>query len=249
MDVKKIIDDRCQGREGVPGRQTQTELLLRLYWCLLEPDGCEWDREQTHMSLSRHMIEEAYEAVEAMETNNKENLIEELGDVLSQVAIHSAIAQRNGEFTLDDVARGANEKLIRRHPHVFGDLQAASVEEVNAIWMKQKELEKKDVKEDVFDSVPVHLPALAQAQCLIERAAKLKMTKPTPETFTKIRNDLDMLESKDMSKDETTELIGNMLFSLVGLAKDYNVDAESSLRKSCNAFRNVSHGDAANENK
>ena len=136
---------RVPSRPGAPGTQDDFERLARTIWRLRQQDGCPWDREQTHESIRKNMIEEAYETAEAIDEGNSAHLCEELGDVLMQVLLHAQIADDAGEFTLADVCRGLNEKLVRRHPHVFNDkTQADSADEVLDIWenVKSDEREK-----------------------------------------------------------------------------------------------------------
>ena len=155
--------------------------LVQTIWRLRQPDGCPWDREQTHRSIGKNMIEEAYEALDCIEADDVAHLREELGDVLMQVVLHAQIAADAGEFTLADVARDIDAKLIRRHPHVFGDADAESSDEVLKIWDEVKLAEKaaKDqavaageaAPEGLLDGVPTHLPALMQAQKVSRKAA------------------------------------------------------------------------------
>ena len=155
--------------------------LVQTVWRLRQPDGCPWDREQTHRSIGKNMIEEAYEALDCIEADDAVHLREELGDVLMQVVLHAQIAADAGEFTLADVARDIDAKLIRRHPHVFGDVDADSSDEVLKIWDEVKLAEKaaKDkavaageaAPEGLLDGVPTHLPALMQAQKVSRKAA------------------------------------------------------------------------------
>lgn len=155
--------------------------LVQTIWRLRQPDGCPWDREQTHRSIGKNMIEEAYEALDCIEADDVAHLREELGDVLMQVVLHAQIAADAGEFTLADVARDIDAKLIRRHPHVFGDVDADNSDEVLKIWDEVKLAEKaaKDkavaageaAPEGLLDGVPTHLPALMQAQKVSRKAA------------------------------------------------------------------------------
>ena len=155
--------------------------LVQTIWRLRQPDGCPWDREQTHQSIGKNTIEEAYEALDCIEADDVAHLREELGDVLMQVVLHAQIAADAGEFTLADVARDIDAKLIRRHPHVFGDADADNSDEVLKIWDEVKLAEKaaKDkavaagevAPEGLLDGVPTHLPALMQAQKVSRKAA------------------------------------------------------------------------------
>ena len=133
--------------------------LIKTIAILRSPEGCEWDRAQTHQSIRQNMLEEAYEAAEAIDENNIEHLKEELGDVLLQVVLQSQIASDNGEFNIQDVAKMLNDKLIHRHPHVFGDAKTTDTKEILANWEKLKKEEKKDRKR-TLDGIPSTLPAL-----------------------------------------------------------------------------------------
>ena len=124
--LSDLVDEQNASRPTAPTNHPQVDRLIRTIWRLRQDDGCSWDREQTHASITKNMVEEAYEAVDAIEANDVAHLCEELGDVLEQVLLHSQIAADAGEFDIDDVARGLNEKLVRRHPHVFGDLARAA---------------------------------------------------------------------------------------------------------------------------
>ena len=137
------VDVENAARPGAPAAHPEFDRLVRTMWRLRQPDGCPWDREQTHRSITKNMVEEAYEAVEAIEADDREHLIEELGDVLEQVVLHAQIAADEGSFTIDDVVHGLNEKLVRRHPHVFGEHAAAGDGgEVQDIWDEVKAAER-----------------------------------------------------------------------------------------------------------
>ena len=172
------VDAENAARPGAPTTHPEFDRLVRTMWRLRQPDGCPWDREQTHRSITKHLVEEAYEAVEAIEADDREHLIEELGDVLEQVVLHAQIAADEGAFTIDDVVRSLNEKLVRRHPHVFGEHAAAGDGgEVQDIWDDVKAVERAaqgegDAPQGLLDSVPRSLPALMQAQKISKRAAK-----------------------------------------------------------------------------
>ena len=129
------VDAETASRPDAPTTHPEFDRLVRTMWRLRQPDGCPWDREQTHRSITKNMVEEAYEAVEAIEADDREHLVEELGDVLEQVVLHAQIAADDGAFTIDDVIHGLNEKLVRRHPLVFGEHGAAGDGgEVQVIW-------------------------------------------------------------------------------------------------------------------
>jgi len=152
------------------------ERLIETMAQLRGESGCEWDREQTHESLVRFLIEETYELVDAIESGDREGMKEELGDVLYQLLFHADIAASSDDsFTIDDVAQATDEKMRRRHPHVFGDTEVAGVEDIKANWQKIKAEEKKQ-RESVFDGVPTHLTGIARARALLDKAEKLGVT-------------------------------------------------------------------------
>ncbi len=130
--LSDLVDNENSARDAAPGAHPEMDRLIRTIWRLRQADGCPWDREQTHRSITKNMVEEAYEAVDAIEANDVAHTCEEMGDVLEQVLLHSQIAADSGEFDIDDVAHGLNEKLVRRHPHVFGELAAQAEGETGA---------------------------------------------------------------------------------------------------------------------
>lgn len=212
---------------------------------LRAPDGCPWDREQTHASIARNMIEEAYEAVDAIEQGDIAHLREELGDVLLQVVLQSQIAADAGAFTVADVCRDVNEKMIRRHPHVFGDATACDADEVLDIWDDVKLSEKEAAAaagkpEGLLDSVPVSFPALLQA-CKISRKAVSAGFEwgSIDEVWDKVFEEIDEFKEAQRAGDVAAmELeFGDVLFSLVNVARKTGVDAETALRASCRKFR------------
>ena len=147
------------------------ERLIDIIKTLRSENGCAWDREQTHYSLKKNMIEEAYEAVDAIEDGDAKHLQEELGDVLLQVVLHSQIAKEDNEFTLEDVARGISDKLVHRHPHVFGELKTNDTKKILENWEKLKEKEKKERKR-TLDGIPKTLPALLAAMKISKKAVR-----------------------------------------------------------------------------
>src|ERR1039457_3439710 len=153
--------------------QTSFEKLVTIMRRLRGPGGCPWDAEQTHESLTRYLLEETYEVIEAIEEHTTEHLKEELGDLLLQPVFHAAIAEENGSFTIEDVIQGLNDKLIRRHPHVFGDMlitdSAAQVEN----WEQIKKIEKGVQRSSALSGVPQHLPALLKAQKISEKESRV----------------------------------------------------------------------------
>lgn len=152
--------------------------LLKVMARLRSPEGCPWDREQDHMTLREHAIEEVYELIDAIEAGDDHELAEELGDLLLQVVFHCQLGRERGAFDFDTVARCITEKLIRRHPHVFGDVKVRDVDEVWANWEKIKHAEKhgtRHARPSALDGIPRHLPALLRAQKLVKKARKAKL--------------------------------------------------------------------------
>lgn len=193
-------------------RHPELDALIEVMATLRGPDGCAWDREQTHQSLLKYLIEESHEFIDAVESGDRDHMREELGDVLYQVLFHADLAAAHPDrpFTIDDVARVAREKMVGRHPHVFGDVTADTSAEVVANWEKWKAAEKPD-RESPFDGLPKGLPALALADKVIGKL----LSKP---------------HATDLPPDVTAEDLGEILFELVAAAKERGLDAESALR-------------------
>lgn len=235
-------------RPGAPGTHPDFDALVRTIWRLRQADGCPWDREQTHSSIAKNMIEEAYEAVDAIEGSQTRHLEEELGDVLMQVVLQSQIAADDGEFTVDDVCRGINEKLVRRHPHVFGDAAAGSADEVLGIWDQVKLGEHRaataesdgagEVPEGLLDSVPVQMPALMQAQKISRKAVSAGFEwKSTEDVWAQVASEIGEFRESPAGSAAAEMEFGDILFALVNVARREHIDAESALRASCAKFR------------
>ena len=217
--------------------------LVQTIWRLRQPDGCPWDREQTHQSIGKNMIEEAYEALDCIEADDAAHLREELGDVLMQVVLHAQIAADAGEFTLADVARDIDAKLIRRHPHVFGDADADNSDEVLKIWDEVKLAEKaaKDkavaageaAPEGLLDGVPTHLPALMQAQKVSRKAAAVGFEWETvQDVWDEVAEERAEFEAEEPGSPEREMEFGDLLFALVNVARKEGIDAESAPHRS-----------------
>ena len=160
--------------------------LLTVMAKLRSPTGCPWDREQDHMTLRTHAVEEVYELMDAIEAGDDHEMAEELGDLLLQVVFHCQLANERGAFDFEQVARRITDKLIRRHPHVFGDVKVKNVDEVWANWEKIKQAEKhgtKHARPSALDGIPKHLPALARAEKLVKKARKAKLLEVPPVPF------------------------------------------------------------------
>ncbi len=206
---------------------------------LRAPDGCPWDREQTHRSIAKNMVEEAYEAVHAIETGDVAELREELGDVLLQVVLHAQIAADDHEFTIDDIVAGITAKIVRRHPHVFGDSEAAgSATEVLAKWDQIKAVERAEKSQGLLDTVPHALPALMLAQTISRKAVSAGFEWETLDgVWEKIHEELDELAAEEPGSPEAASEIGDVLFTIVNLARKQGIDAETALRGTCDKFR------------
>lgn len=213
---------------------------------LRAPNGCPWDREQTHESIARNMIEESYEAVDAIEQHDTTHLREELGDVLLQVVLQSQIAADAGEFTVADVCRDVNAKMIRRHPHVFGEAAAGSAEDVLSIWDNVKLAEKSaadaqtEEPEGLLDSVPASFPALLQAYKISRKAVAAGFEWDTVEdVWAKVEEEIAEFKQACRSDDARAKELefGDVLFSLVNVARKEGIDAETALRATCRKFR------------
>ena len=208
--------------------------LVRVMARLRGPGGCPWDREQTHRTLARHLLEEAHEVLEAIDADDRDRLREELGDVLLQVVFHAQMASDDGVFDVDDVARGIVEKLIRRHPHVFGDTVVAGAEEVLVNWERIKAEEKGEKAVD--EDIPPTLPALARAAKVQRRAAGFGFEWRTREgVLEALKEEVAELE-RATDPDNAEEEIGDVLFATVAVARRLGVDAESALRRTIRGF-------------
>ena len=240
------VDAENAARPNAPTTHPEFDRLVRTMWRLRQPDGCPWDREQTHRSITKNMVEEAYEAVEAIEADDAEHLVEELGDVLEQVVLHAQIAADEGAFTIDDVIHGLNEKLVRRHPHVFGEHAAAGDGgEVQDIWDEVKAAERaaageKDARpQGLLDSVPRSLPALMQCQKISKRAAKAGFEWPDEAgVWEKVAEERAELEREELGSPERAAEFGDLLFALVNVARWEGIDAEEALAGANRKFRN-----------
>ena len=212
--------------------------LKKLMAHLCSPDGCPWDRAQTHQSIRRNMIEEAYEAAEAIDSGDMDYLREELGDVLLQVAFHSEMAQRAGHFDLDQVADETCRKLIRRHPHVFGDKHAESSAESLVHWDRIKQEEKQqDTVSATLDGVARTLPSLWRAEKIQKKAAKVGFDWPDISgALKKLCEELEELEEAISSGEGIPEELGDLLFSAVNVSRFCGVDPEEALGASCDKF-------------
>ncbi len=204
---------------------------------LLAPGGCPWDREQTFESIRKYILEEACEVIDAIDLKNRDLLKEELGDLLLQVVFCSELARAEKAFAMDDVVSGIVEKLVTRHPHVFGDLDVESADEVLRNWEKIKAQEKKD--RGLLAGVPRSMPALNRAQRIGEKVQRVGFDWPDARgSREKVAEELGELDRAIASGDDAAieEEMGDVLFALVNLSRHVKVDAESSLRRTIDKF-------------
>jgi MazG family protein len=217
------------------------EALLSLMDRLRAEGGCPWDREQTHASLRPYLIEETYEALEALDVGETGHIVEELGDVLFQVVFHCQIAREQGEFTMADVLQAVIQKMTRRHPHVFGNTEVANSGEALRQWeqIKRTEAGAEDTPRSALDGVPKSLPSLLRAQRLQVKAGRVGFDWPTwREAWSKVRE--EMVEADEAmvagDADRVKAELGDLLFSLVNVARLLEIDAEGSLRQAADTF-------------
>jgi MazG family protein len=212
-----------------PDHGKQLARLRSIMHRLRAPGGCPWDAEQTHLSLVPNLIEEAYETVDTIQRGDHEHLKEELGDLLLQVIFHSELAEEAGRFNLDDVARGISDKLVRRHPHVFAQSEAATSDAVLQQWDEIKRAEKGDEQQPYLHGVGKGLPALLRAAKLQKKASKIGFDWPDEAgVLAKLREELDELQAA-MTEDDAAavnEELGDLLFSVVNLARFRKLDPE-----------------------
>jgi tetrapyrrole methylase family protein/MazG family protein len=214
------------------------EQLIEVMARLRAPGGCPWDREQTHETIKPQLIEECYEVLEAIDARDMKALKEELGDVLLHVVFHSQLAGETGAFDFDQVARGIADKLIRRHPHVFGDLAVKDSAEVLRNWNEIKKGEKPE-RTSALDGVPRHLPALMRAQELQKKAARTGFDWPNAQgPMAKVKEEIAELEVEQAvgEASRTAEEVGDLLFALVNLVRHLKLDAEQCLSGASNKF-------------
>lgn len=223
---------------------TSFEAFQEIVAHLRAPDGCPWDREQTHQSLRPHLLEEAYEAIAALDANDPAAMREEFGDLLLQIVLHAQIAAEEGEFAMADILQGIHQKIVRRHPHVFGQVELSGAKAVLRNWEKLKEAERQangNESTGILDGVPQALPALSQAQNYQERVARVGFDwERLQDVIDKVREELQEASSAADAAARQAE-IGDLLFAVVNLARWYRLDAESALRQTNQRFRQRFH--------
>ena len=212
--------------------------LLRIMEILRAPDGCMWDREQDHHSIRRNFIEETYEVCEAIDEEDAEHLKEELGDVLLQVVFHAQMEKEKGVFDIGDVADGVCKKLNYRHPHIFGDVEVSSSDEILTNWDALKRKEKhQETDTSALESVAKSLPGLIRAEKLQKKAAKVGFDwEDVQGAVDKVEEELDEVRRALAGDGDVEEELGDLLFAVVNVARRKKVDAERAVEKTCNKF-------------
>jgi tetrapyrrole methylase family protein/MazG family protein len=209
--------------------------LVRIMAVLRAPDGCPWDREQTHMTLRRHLVEESYEAVAAIEAGDDAEMCDELGDVLLQVVFHAQIAAEAGRFDVDDVADAIVTKLRRRHPHIFADAIAETPDEVMVHWDAIKRTEKPE--RGLLEGIAPTLPALTYAEKISRRAASVGFEWETvDDVWEKVHEEIDELKATSPGSAQAEDELGDVLFSMVNVGRKMGIDPEQALRSTCAKF-------------
>lgn len=207
---------------------------------LRSEDGCPWDRQQTHDTLKPSLIEEAYEVVDSIDEKNDEKLEEELGDLLMQVLLNAQIAEDDGRFDIRGVIAKINDKLKRRHPHVFGDVQVRNTQEIIENWeaIKSQEHSNRE-RESLMDGIPSHLPGLMRARKIQSKASRVGFDwEKAEDVLVKVEEEMEELKAsiKASTQDGIEEEIGDILFSIVNLSRFLNVEPEEALRKTTSKF-------------
>ena len=212
------------------------EQLVKTIAKLRSPKGCPWDKEQTHKTLKRYLIEEAYETLDAIDKDDPKALMEELGDVLLQIVLHAQIAHENKEFSFNKVADYVNKKMISRHPHVFSNTLVKNSEEVMTNWEIIKKKEKPHRK-DIFDGIPLALPALLKALKVSKKAAREGFEwKKEADIWKKLNSEIAEFKAAKQNKIAKADEIGDILFTIVNIARWYKLDPEDSLNMATKKF-------------
>ena len=219
----------------MPRDLSKFDSLVEIIARLRAPDGCPWDREQTHASLRSHLLSECYEVLEALDGGDPAKLCEELGDLLLQIMLHAQIGKDEGEFEITDVVESIATKIVRRHPHVFGSGKADNAEEVTHIWEEQKKGEREEGT-SVLEGVPESMPALARAYEISRRAVRVGFEWEDIEgVIDKLAEEVGEIKDTD-TKEEKEKEFGDLLFTLVNVARWEGIDAEAALREANRKF-------------
>ncbi|MBX3118910.1 MAG: nucleoside triphosphate pyrophosphohydrolase [Fimbriimonadaceae bacterium] len=235
--IPALLEESSQNERAK--RAEALDRLVQTMDRLLGPGGCPWDQEQTHESLKKYLLEEAYEVLDAIDSGDRDKLKEELGDLLLQPIFHAQMERRDGHFDIADVANGITEKLIRRHPHVFGDTSVNDADEVLRNWDRIKQKEKAGEPKSILAGVPVGMASLLRAHEISKRAARVGFEWPDIEAvFDKLHEEErelhEALSSKDAERIESE--IGDLLFTAVNIARWAKIEPEEALRKMLNRF-------------
>ena len=194
---------------------------------LRSPNGCPWDREQTHASIKGNLLEESYEVLEAIDSGDMAKLCEELGDLLMQIMLHAQMAKEDGDFDIGDVIRGINRKLIHRHPHVFGDAKVKDTQQVIANW---EALKQEEGKGSIISGIPKEMPALAYSQAIQRRVARVGFDwKEVEDIIEKLAEEVAELQKASEHRQKVREF-GDLLFTLANIARRLDIDLEAALR-------------------
>jgi tetrapyrrole methylase family protein/MazG family protein len=219
----------------VPEDLSKFDTFVEIIARLRGPNGCPWDKEQTHQSLRESLLSECYEVLEALDSSETEKLREELGDLLLQIVLHAQIAQDDGEFQIGDVVKGISEKIVRRHPHVFGSGKASNAREVMHNWEALKR-EERDEGASMLEGVPKDMPALAYAYEISRRAVRVGFEWPDIEgVVDKLLEEVREIKKAGNQKEKAREF-GDLLFTMVNYARWEGIDAESALREANRKF-------------
>lgn len=218
-----------------PESLNQFDTLVDIIARLRAPDGCPWDRKQTHSSIRENLLEECYEVLEALDEGDSKRLCEELGDLLMQIVLHAQIASEAGEFALGDVIKSINTKLIYRHPHVFGSVKVNGAEEVVANWQALKQ-DEKGAGASILEGVPKQMPALGYSQEIQSRAARVGFDWEDIEgIIDKLAEEVGEIKRAE-SQEQKAQEFGDLLFTLANIARRLGIDLESALRESNRKF-------------
>ncbi|MEE9911077.1 MAG: nucleoside triphosphate pyrophosphohydrolase [Deltaproteobacteria bacterium] len=222
--------------------QEELQELIALIRKLRAPEGCPWDQKQSRQDIGEYLLDESYEVVDALAENNPHHIQEELGDLLFQILFIAEISAESGEFTLEDVMRGIKEKMIRRHPHVFGDVKVNSIREVKENWqeIKKRERSGQESENDFFGSIPRSLPALKRAQKMTAAAARCGFDwANADDVLDRMNEELGELADVRVTGDakRIEEELGDILFTLVNLSRFLSIDAETALNGTIHKFQ------------
>ena len=235
MPIDRIGAHNASVKDMSKNFDTLVEIMERLRG----EQGCPWDRKQTKDSLKPYLIEEAYEVLEALEEKDPVKLKEELGDLLYQILFHAQISKEEGGFDIEDILTAGSEKMVRRHPHVFGDKKAEDADEVLRQWEAIKKMEKGEERKSILEGVPPHLPALLRAHQLQARAARVGFDwEHADQVFSKVIEEMKEFEEAFRAKDRRgmEDELGDLLFALVNIGRFIEVNPEDALRKSISRF-------------